>query len=119
MAKKKKKHKKTPPSLTQKKAESKAASTPALKPELTPEPASASGGNGMAGIIKTVIIAATFISIAVLSVISQGPDGKLPGVGVMAIRFGLLSLCALIYFVMLNFARLSRKGQGEKPQPEK
>jgi len=72
-------------------------------------------GNGMAGMIKALIIVSTFIAIAVLSVFSQGPDNTSPGIGVVAIRFSLLSVCAMVYFLMLYLTRLSRQKDEQKP----
>jgi len=76
-------------------------------------------GNIPIGTIKTVIIATTFISIAALSIFTQGLDDQRPGAGVIAIRLGLLSGLALIYFLMLYFTRASRQKADEKSQPAK
>jgi hypothetical protein len=88
------------------------------EPEPTQAPeakAEAEAGNGMTGMIKALIIVSTFVSIAVLSVFSQGGDDNWPGVGVVAIRFSLLSVSAMIYFLMLYFTRLSRQKDEQKP----
>ena len=60
-------------------------------------------GNIPIGVIKTTIIASTFISIAALSIFTQGLDDEWPGAKVVAIRLALLSGLALIYFLMLYF----------------
>jgi hypothetical protein len=76
-------------------------------------------GNGMAALVKVLIIVSTFVAIALLSVFSQAPHGAPPGVGVVAIRFSLLSACALIYFLMLYMTRLSRQKSEQKPADDK
>jgi hypothetical protein len=76
-------------------------------------------GNGMAGMIKALIIVSTFVAIALLSVFSQGPDSTGPGIGVVAIRFSLLSVCATVYFLMLYLTRLSRQKSEQKPADAK
>jgi hypothetical protein len=76
-------------------------------------------GNGMTGLIKASIIVSTFVTIAVLSVFSQGADDTSPGVGVVIIRFALLSACAVIYFLMLYLTRVSRQKSDQKPSRDK
>lgn len=86
------------------------------KPDQAPEAkAETKAGNGMTGMIKTLIIVSTFVSIAVLSVFSQGSDSNWPGMGVVAIRFSLLSLFAMVYFLMLYLTRMSRQKDEQKP----
>ncbi len=75
--------------------------------------------NGMAGVIKVTIIVATFVAIAALSVFTQGLDDKGPGVGVVVIRFALLSTFAVIYFLMLYMTRQSRQNADKKSQAQK
>ena len=75
--------------------------------------------NGTSGLIKIVIIAATFVSMAALSIFSQGLDGGWPSPGVVAVRFALLSVLSVIYFLMLNMAKLSRKNDAQEPQTGK
>lgn len=75
--------------------------------------------NGMAGVIKIVIITSTFASIAALSIFTQGLDDKGPGAGVIAVRFALLSIFALIYFLMLYMTRQSRRNADKKSAVEK
>jgi hypothetical protein len=70
--------------------------------------------NGMAGMIKALIIVSTFVSIALLSVFAQGGDSSWPGTGVVAIRFSLLSVCAAVYFLMLYLTRMSRQKDEQK-----
>jgi hypothetical protein len=67
-----------------------------------------------AGIIKVTIIVVTFVSIAALSMFSQGLDGEWPGVGIVVIRFALLSTTAVIYFLMLYMTRQSRRNEDGK-----
>lgn len=75
--------------------------------------------DGLAGLIKMLIIAATFVAIAALSIFAQGLDDKWPGPGIVAVRFALLSFFALLYFLMLYVTRLSRRNQAQKPQTGK
>ena len=75
--------------------------------------------NGMAGLIKILIITSTFVSIAALSIFTQGLDNKGPSAGVVAIRFGLLSIFALIYFLMLYMTRQSRRNADKESPVEK
>ena len=89
---------------------------PKIVPKIEPE---VEAGNGSSGLIKTLIIAGTFFSIAALSILTQGLDGGWPSPGVVAVRMGLLSLCAAIYFLMLYRTRISRAGDDKKPQPGK
>ena len=107
MAKKKSGARKKP----QKKIEPKIV--PKIEPKIEPQ---IEAGNGSSGLIKTLIIAGTFFSIAALSILTQGLDGGWPSPGIVAVRMVLLSVCAAIYFLMLYRTRSSRAGDGQKPQ---
>ena len=72
-------------------------------------------GSASAGLIKMLIIVGTFVAIATLSIVTQGPDDGWPSVSVVVARIVLLSACAAIYFGMLYHTRASR--QNEKPKP--
>ncbi len=88
-------------------------------PEKIDPPGEPAKENGMAGVIKIVIITSTFASIAALSIFTQGLDNKGPSAGVVAIRFGLLSIFALIYFLMLYMTRQSRRNADKESPVEK
>ena len=111
MSAKSKKKKKAAPKKTGQKIEPKVEPKIEQKIEQAAAPA-----NGTSGLIKTAIIAATFVSMAALSIFSQGLDGGWPSPGVVAVRFALLSVLSVIYFLMLNMAKLSRKKDAQEPQ---
>ncbi len=102
----------------QKKASPKIEQKPEPKVEQKIEPAVASE-NGTSRLIRISIIAGTFVSMAALSIFSQGPDGGWPSAGIVGIRFGLLSVLSAIYFLMLNMTKLSRKNDAQEPQTGK
>jgi len=87
------------------------------KKELLPiEP---EAGNNKGKLIKVLIIAGTFIAIVVLSIVTQGPGSGWPAMSVIAIRIALLSLCTVIYFLMLYYTQASRAKDTQKPQTGK
>jgi len=104
--------------------------SPPKKVEKKPEPEIEKNG-GSSGLIKILIIAGTFFAIAALSivtkgldnnwpsVITKGLDNNWPSVNVVAIRIVLLSLCTVVYFLMLYRTRASRQNEGPKPQTGK
>ena len=87
------------------------------KKELLPvEP---EAGNNKGKLIKVLIIVGTFIAIAVLSIVTQGQGGGWPAASVIAIRIALLSLCTVVYFLMLYYTQASRAKDAQKPQTGK
>ena len=71
-------------------------------------------GNNKGKLIKMLIIAGTFLAIAVLSIVTQGQGGGWPAASVIAIRIALLSLCTVIYFLMLYYTQASRAKDTER-----
>ena len=92
--------------------------SPPKKVEKKPEPEIEKNG-GSSGLIKILIIAGTFFAIAALSIVTKGLDNNWPSVNVVAIRIVLLSLCTVVYFLMLYRTRASRQNEGPKPQTGK
>lgn len=84
-----------------------------------PSPTKPEAGNNKSRIIKIIIMAGTFLSIAVLSIITRGQNGGWPSTGVIIIRIALLSLCTIIYFLMLYYTQAGREKDSQKPQPGK
>ena len=76
------------------------------------------GGN-RSKLIKPLIIGGTFAAIAALSILTQGDGGGRPAPSVIAIRFGLLSACSLVYFWMLSRTKTGSENDKKKPQPRK
>ena len=79
-----------------------------------PEP-----GENRTRLIKPIIIGATFVGIATLSIITRGDGGGWPTPTVIAVRFGLLSACSLVYFWMLSRTKASRESDKPKAQTRK
>ncbi len=69
--------------------------------------------------IKALMIGGTFVAIAILSIVTQGPGDRWPSAGVVALRIILLSACAVVYFLMLYHTRASRQNSEQKSQPGK
>jgi len=70
-------------------------------------------------LIKPLIIVGTFAAIAALSIVTQGEGGGWPAPSVIAIRFGLLSACSLVYFWMLSRTKVGGENDKKKPVPRK
>ena len=70
-------------------------------------------------LIKPLIIGGTFAAIAALSILTQENGGGWPAPSVIAIRFGLLSGCSLVYFWMLSRTKAGGEKEKEKPRRRK
>ena len=96
----------------------KAKSKPVIsKPVIIDQNVEPSGNRGK--LIKALIIGGTFGAIAALSILAQGNGNGWPAPSVIAIRFGLLSACSLVYFWMLYRTKAARDNNTQKPQPRK
>ena len=70
-------------------------------PKKQPGPEKKEAPNSRGTLIKAVIIGATFLAIALLSLVTQGSGNGRPGAGIVAVRIVLLSACSAVYFLML------------------
>ncbi|MBI4831386.1 MAG: hypothetical protein HY801_07480 [Candidatus Lindowbacteria bacterium] len=70
-------------------------------------------------IIEAIIVAATFVLILVLCIVTKENSGNAASGTVIAVRVGLLFVVAAVYFWMLYRTRVSRNSKKETPGGKK
>lgn len=70
-------------------------------------------------LIEAAMIAGTFVAIALLSVVTEGPGDTWPDWRIILTRIALLSVTSAIYFYMLLSTRTNPKGDAQETSKKK
>ena len=89
------------------------------KPKKKALPEKAEPTNNRGKLIKALIIGGTFVAIAILSIVTQGPGNGWPGPGVIVARILLFAACTAVYFVMLYRMQASRRSDEQNRRTDK